>query len=156
MVERNAPRTLTRRAVVLLAEDDAGDIELTRRSLERADVRVDVRVTRDGAETLEYLCRRGRYAEIEASPRPDLVLLDLNMPKVDGREVLRQIRAESMLRAMPVVVLTTSDREADILQSYGLGANSYITKPPEIAKFTHVLQSLAKYWLEIVVLPSAE
>lgn len=140
--------------MILLAEDDPGDEELTRRSFARARLRNELIVTRDGEQTLDFLFRRGAYAPPAHAPRPDLIMLDLNMPRIDGREVLRRIRADESLRRIPIVVLTTSDQEADIVRAYHLGANSYITKPVEFDKFTEVLKVAGEYWLEVVVLPS--
>ena len=105
-------------AVILLAEDDRGDQELTRRALEEGKIRNDLRIVEDGEEALAYLHRRGKYKDPATSPRPDLLLLDLNLPRVDGREVLERVRADAKLRRMAVVVLTTSRQEEDILRSY--------------------------------------
>lgn len=141
------------RAVILLAEDDPGDQELTRRALQGDVVRVDLRVVSDGAEALDYLMRRGQYEAPETSPRPDLILLDLNMPKVNGRQVLERLRDHPELHHIPVVVLTTSSREEDILRSYDLGCNSFITKPVNLEGFITVMRELGHYWFELVVLP---
>ncbi|MBP1697695.1 MAG: two component system response regulator, partial [Deltaproteobacteria bacterium] len=122
-------------ATILLVEDDRGDQELTRRALDEGKIRNDLRIVEDGEEALAYLFRRGKYKDPATSPRPDLLLLDLNLPRVDGREVLEQIRADSKLRRMAVVVLTTSRQEEDILRSYELGCNSFITKPVDINQF---------------------
>lgn len=138
---------------ILLAEDDPGDQNLTRRALERARVRNEVRIVEDGEETLDYLFRRGQYADAAAAPRPHLLLLDLNMPKLDGRDVLREIRKTPEFRRLPVVVLTTSREEEDIVRSYDLGVNSYISKPLEIEAFFDVIRKLGEYWFQIVQLP---
>jgi CheY-like chemotaxis protein len=140
-------------AVILLAEDDRGDQELTRRALEEGKIHNDLHIVEDGEEALAYLFRRGKYQEPASSPRPDLLLLDLNLPRVDGREVLERIRADSKLRRMAVVVLTTSRQEEDILRSYELGCNSFITKPVGMDQFIRVIQALEEYWFQIVVLP---
>ena len=140
-------------ATILLVEDDRGDQELTRRALDEGKIRNDLRIVEDGEEALAYLFRRGKYKDPATSPKPDLLLLDLNLPRVDGREVLEQIRADSKLRRMAVVVLTTSRQEEDILRSYELGCNSFITKPVDINQFTRAIQALEEYWLQIVVLP---
>jgi len=140
-------------ATILLVEDDRGDQELTRRALDEGKIRNDLRIVEDGEEALAYLFRRGKYKDPATSPRPDLLLLDLNLPRVDGREVLEQIRADSKLRRMAVVVLTTSRQEEDILRSYELGCNSFITKPVDINQFIQVIQALERYWFQIVVLP---
>jgi CheY-like chemotaxis protein len=140
-------------ATILLVEDDRGDQELTRRALGEGKIRNELRIVEDGEEALAYLFRRGKYEDPTTSPRPDLLLLDLNLPRVDGREVLEQIRADSKLRRMAVVVLTTSRQEEDILRSYELGCNSFITKPVDLNQFMQVIQALEKYWFQIVVLP---
>jgi CheY-like chemotaxis protein len=140
-------------AVILLAEDDRGDQELTRRALEAGKIRNDLRIVEDGEEALAYLFRRGKYKDPASSPRPDLLLLDLNLPRVDGREVLERVRADSKLRRIAIVVLTTSRQEEDILRSYELGCNSFITKPVDMDQFIRIIQALEEYWFQIVVLP---
>ena len=140
-------------AIILLAEDDRGDQELTRRALAEGKIRNDLRIVEDGEEALAYLFRRGKYKDPATSPKPDLLLLDLNLPRVDGREVLERIRADSKMRRMAVVVLTTSRQEEDILRSYELGCNSFITKPVGMDQFIRVIQALEEYWFQIVVLP---
>ena len=140
-------------AVILLAEDDRGDQELTRRALEQGKIRNELRVVEDGEEALAYLYRRGKYKDPATSPRPDLLLLDLNLPRVDGRQVLEKVRSDSRLRRMAVVVLTTSRQEEDVLRSYELGCNSFITKPVGMDQFIQVIQALEEYWFQIVVLP---
>jgi len=142
-----------RLAVILLAEDDPGDQELTRRALEEDVVRVDLRIVCDGEEALDYLQRRGQYADPESSPRPDLILLDLNMPRLTGREVLHTLKTSPDLCRIPVVVLTTSQQEADILATYDLGCNSYVQKPVDIDQFINVVRKMGNYWFEIVTLP---
>jgi chemotaxis family two-component system response regulator Rcp1 len=140
-------------AVILLVEDDRGDQELTRRALQEGKVRNDLRIAEDGEEALAYLFRRGKYKDPTASPRPDLLLLDLNLPRVDGREVLERVRADAKLRRMAVVVLTTSRQEEDILRSYELGCNSFITKPADMNQFIRVIQALEEYWFQVSALP---
>ena len=140
-------------AIILLVEDDRGSQELTRRALGEGKIRNELRIVEDGEEALAYLFRVGKYKDPATSPRPDLLLLDLNLPRVDGREVLEQIRADSKLRRMAVVVLTTSRQEEDILRSYELGCNSFITKPVDMNQFMQVIQALERYWFQIVVLP---
>jgi CheY-like chemotaxis protein len=142
-----------RLAVILLAEDDPGDQELTRRALEEDVLRVDLRIVSDGDEALDYLFQRGPYAEEGAAPRPDLILLDLNMPKRNGREVLEVLKDSPDLCRIPVVVLTTSQQEADIVATYDLGCNSYVQKPVELDQFIDVVRKLGNYWFEIVTLP---
>ncbi len=146
----------SRLAVILLAEDDPGDQELTRRALEEDVVRVDLRIVSDGEEALDYLHQRGAYADSQAAPRPDLILLDLNMPKLSGREVLNELKRSTDLCRIPVVVLTTSQQEADIIATYDLGCNSYVQKPVDIEQFIDVVRKLGNYWFEIVTLPKAE
>jgi len=141
-----------RAAIILLAEDDPGDQELTRRALRQGRISNDLYIVNDGEELLDYLFRRGNYKDAATSPRPDLILLDLNMPKIDGRQALELIRADADLRRIAVVVLTTSDQEEDIVRSYELGCNSYITKPISVREFTRVLLALEEYWFQIVVL----
>jgi len=141
-------------AIILLVEDDRSSQELTRRALSESKIRNELRIVEDGEEALAYLFRRGKYKDPATSPKPDLLLLDLNLPGVDGRDVLEQIRADSKLRRMAVVVLTTSRREEDILRSYELGCNSFITKPMDINQFMQVIQALERYWFQIVVLPA--
>jgi CheY-like chemotaxis protein len=140
-------------AIILLVEDDRGSQELTRRALGEGKIRNELRIVEDGEEALAYLFRRGKYKDPATSPRPDLFLLDLNLPRVDGREVLEQIRADSKLRRMAVVVLTTSRQKEDILRSYERGCNSFITKPVALNQFMQVIQALERYWFQIVVLP---
>ena len=139
---------------ILLADDDPGDCNLTQRAFARAKINNRLFVVRDGEEALDYLLHRGKYADPASAPRPDLVLLDLNMPKVDGREVLDRIRSTPSLRRIPVVILTTSKQEEDILRSYDLGVNSYITKPVNVTDFIATIQALENYWFQIVILPS--
>ena len=145
--------TLKRPAIILLAEDDLGDQELTKRALEEGKVENELYIVKDGEEALDYLFRRGRYTDPETSPRPDLFLLDLNMPKLDGRQVLEQIRSIHELRNIRVVVLTTSHQEEDITRSYDLGVHSYITKPVDLDQFFNVVRTLEEYWFQIVVRP---
>lgn len=138
-------------ASLLLIEDDPGDQELTRRALTEGVLKTDLHVVSDGEEALDYLFRRGPFSN---AVMPDLILLDLNMPNLDGREVLRTIRADQRLGHIPVVVLTTSKYEADILRSYELGCNSFITKPVRVDEFVETIQKLGRYWLELVTLPT--
>ena len=146
----------TREAVILLAEDDPGDQELTRRALEDSKLLNTLYITSDGEETLDYLYRRGKFADPQTSPRPDLLLLDLNMPKISGRQVLEQINNDPDLKDITVVVLTTSQQETDIVSSYELGCKSFITKPVGMDQFLDVIQTLQTYWFQIVVLPPSK
>jgi CheY-like chemotaxis protein len=147
------PQFNGRRAVILLADDDPGDQELTRRALQDHLIRADLRVVSDGKEALDYLHRVGAFADPVVSPTPDLLLLDLNMPRVNGRQVLERLKSHPKFGRIPVIVLTTSNQEQDILRSYDLGCNSFIQKPVEIFRFVEVVQQLGHYWFDLVVLP---
>lgn len=135
---------------ILLVEDNAADVRLTVEALREGKVRNNLNVVRDGVEALEYLRRSGKH---EGAPRPDLVLLDLNLPRKDGREVLAEIKADPDLRQIPIVVLTTSSAERDIVASYTLHANCFITKPVDLHQFFEVVRSIDEFWLSIVRLP---
>ena len=135
---------------ILLVEDNPGDVRLVKESLKDIKVLNNLRVAKDGQEALDFLHREGDYAE---APHPDLILLDLNLPKKDGREVLAEIKADKDLKRIPVVVLTTSKAEEDILKSYNLQANCYITKPVDFDEFIKVIKSIKDFWLTIVKLP---
>lgn len=135
---------------LLLVEDSPSDSELTVEALREARLRNHLSVVEDGVEAMAFLRRQGKYA---TAPRPDLILLDLNLPRKDGREVLGEIKADPHLRAIPVVVLTTSRAEPDVLRSYHLHANCYITKPVDFEQFIQVVQSIEAFWLSIVSLP---
>jgi CheY-like chemotaxis protein len=139
--------------VILLADDDEEDRMLTSDALEESRVVNDLRFVEDGEELLDYLYQRGRYADSDAAPSPGLILLDLNMPKKDGREALREIKADPKLRRIPVIVLTTSKAEEDIYRTYDLGANSFITKPVHFNALVEVMKEIGRYWIEIVELP---
>ena len=143
----------SRPITILLADDDEDDRLLTREALEENRLANDLREVQDGAELLDYLYQRGAYAAPGAAPRPGLILLDLNMPKLDGREALRQIKLEPALRAIPIVVLTTSQIEEDIYHSYDLGVNSFISKPVTFVGLVAAMQAIGRYWFEIVDLP---
>jgi CheY-like chemotaxis protein len=135
---------------ILLAEDNPGDAKLTRKALEQGKVINNLHVVTDGVEAMAYLRREGKYAH---RPRPDLVLLDLNMPRKDGREVLQDIKSDDDLRRIPVVVMTSSEAEEDIVQSYDLHANAYVTKPIDFDGFLDVVGSLEDFWLSVVKMP---
>jgi len=135
---------------ILLVEDNAADVRLTREALKDAKVHNQLHVAADGVEAIALLRREGRHA---GSPRPDLVLLDLNLPKKDGREVLEEIKQDPGLQNIPVVILTTSQAEEDVLRSYQLRANAYVTKPVDLEQFLEVVRSIESFWLEIVRLP---
>ena len=135
---------------ILLVEDNPGDVRLTQEALKEGKVRNNLSVAGDGVEAMAFLHREGAYA---TAPRPDIVLLDLNLPKKDGRQVLAEVKADPDLRRIPVVVLTTSKAEEDILKTYDLHANCFITKPVEFEQFIKVVQSIEGFWLTIVQLP---
>jgi two-component system, chemotaxis family, response regulator Rcp1 len=135
---------------VLLVEDSPGDVRLTRESFKDAKVHINLHVASDGVEAMAVLHREGKYKDV---PRPDLILLDLNLPKKSGREVLEEIKADSALMSIPVVILTTSASDEDVLRSYLLHANCFITKPVDLAGFLKVVQSIDNFWLSIVKLP---
>jgi CheY-like chemotaxis protein len=138
---------------ILLADDDEEDRLMTKDALTESRLANDVRFVANGEEVTDYLFQRGAYADPDAAPRPGLILLDLNMPKKDGREVLVEIKSDPDLRQIPVVVLTTSKTEEDIVRSYALGVNSFITKPVTFDNLTKVMRTLGNYWFEIVQLP---
>ena len=138
---------------ILMADDDADDRQMTRDAFIESRLVNDLRFVEDGVELLDYLKRRGRYAPPADAPRPGLILLDLNMPKKDGREALKEIKADPELRRIRVVVMTTSKAEEDIVRTYDLSAASYISKPVTFSRLTEVIKALGKYWLEIVELP---
>lgn len=141
---------------ILLAEDDPDDRMLVQDAVAEGRLVNDFRYVEDGEELMDYLHQRGRYAGEGAAPRPGLILLDLNMPRKDGREALREIKADPSLRQIPVVVLTTSKAEEDIFRSYDLGANSFVTKPVTFKSLVNLMTGLGRYWLEIVELPGRE
>jgi CheY-like chemotaxis protein len=139
---------------ILLAEDDPDDRMLTTRALERNGLNLDVRTVADGEELMDYLHRRGAYVEEGSAPKPALILLDLNMPRKDGREALAEIKGDPALRRIPVVVLTTSEAEQDIRQSYELGVNAFVSKPVTFEKLSESIELMGRFWLEVVKLPS--
>lgn len=140
--------------VILMADDDADDRMLAKEALEESRVINDLRFVEDGEALMDYLCRRGKYADEDASPRPGLILLDLNMPKKDGREALKEIKDDPELRRIPIVVMTTSQAEEDIFRSYDLGASSFITKPVTFDRLVELMKTLGNYWVEFVQLPN--
>jgi two-component system, chemotaxis family, response regulator Rcp1 len=135
---------------ILLVEDSPGDVELTKEALSDAKVRNRLHVADDGAKAIDFLHRRGEYGD---APRPDLILLDLNLPRKDGRQVLAEIKADAALADIPVVVLTTSEADDDILHAYQLHANCYITKPVDFQQFLKVVKAIEDFWLTVVKLP---
>jgi CheY-like chemotaxis protein len=139
---------------ILLADDDEEDRAMTISALRERRVANEIRCVGDGEELSDYLFNRGKYASVDDHPKPGLILLDLNMPKKDGREVLAEIKADSGLRSIPVVVLTTSKAEEDIARTYDLGVNSFITKPVTFDGLVQAMDAFSRYWLEIVELPN--
>jgi CheY-like chemotaxis protein len=142
--------------VILMADDDEDDILLTQKALERGKLLNPLYTVRDGEELLDYLFHRGDYTDATKAPRPGVILLDLNMPRKDGREALKEIKSDAKLKDIPIVVFTTSKAEEDVYRSYRLGVNSFITKPVTFENLIEVMQMLGKYWFEIVTLPAAE
>ena len=140
--------------ILLMADDDADDCLLTKEALAESRVINELYIVSDGEQLLDYLFRRNAYADSAGWPRPDLILLDLNMPRKDGREALRDIKADAALRRIPIVVLTTSKAEEDIVRAYDLGVNSYITKPVTFQGLAEIMKTLSIYWFEIVKLPN--
>jgi chemotaxis family two-component system response regulator Rcp1 len=145
------PRNGGRPIEILLVEDNPGDVRLTVEALKEGKVSNHLHVAKDGVEALAFLRQEGKYADAH---RPDVILLDLNLPKKDGREVLEEIKADEHLRRIPVVVLTTSSSEQDVLRSYDLHANCYITKPVDLEQFMDVVKGIEDFWLSVVKLPS--
>ncbi|HEY4580977.1 MAG TPA: response regulator [Candidatus Acidoferrales bacterium] len=135
---------------ILMVEDNPGDVRLMQEAFREAKVRNNIHIAADGVEALAFLRRQGRYADV---PRPDVILLDLNLPKKDGREVLVEIKTDPGLGRIPVVILTSSEAEEDILKAYNLHANAYVAKPVDLEKFIAVVKSIEDFWLEIVKLP---
>jgi CheY-like chemotaxis protein len=144
-------RILGKPVEILLVEDNKGDVGLIEEVFEEAKIKNNLHIAEDGEEAMLYLHGKGKFS---GSRRPDLILLDLNLPKKDGREVLREIKEDSKLKNIPVVILTTSNAEKDILGAYGLHANAYVTKPLDFDHFMKVVGSIESFWLEIVKLPS--
>jgi len=143
---------LGRPADFLLVEDNPGDVRLTQEALKSHKVQNNLHVAIDGEEAMAFLHRQGKYAN---APRPDIILLDLNLPKKDGREVLAEIKSDPNLRTIPVVIITSSEAEQDVIKSYNLNANCYVTKPVNLDQFIKVVQSVNDFWLTIVKLPSS-
>lgn len=140
-------------SAILMVDDDPDDFFLARHAFKLSGQERDFQQVFDGEELMDYLYRRGKFSDLENTPLPCLILLDLNMPKKDGREVLREVKVAAAFRQIPVVVFTTSREEEDIAQSYELGANSYITKPAQFDALVEVMTRLGEYWLNVVRLP---
>lgn len=136
---------------ILLVEDDPGDVDLMKESLKESKIAIDMSVVGDGVEAMTYLRKEGRYSCVN---RPNIILLDLNLPKKDGREVLQEVKNDDNLKEIPIVILTTSNAEQDIIKSYGLGANCYITKPVGFEQFRKVVNEIKNFWFTIVELPN--
>ena len=147
-----SPATYGKPIEILLVEDNPGDVDLTRESMKDSKVRNELHVAGDGEEAMTFMRRKGKHTN---APRPDLVLLDLNLPKKDGKEVLAEIKSDEDLKRIPVVILTISKSEEDILTTYNLHANCYITKPIDLNQFIKVVKSIEDFWLAIVKLPPA-
>jgi CheY-like chemotaxis protein len=143
-----------RSITILLADDDEEDRLLARDALSESRLRNDLHQVEDGEELMDYLRRRGRYVDSSVSPRPGLILLDLCMPKMDGREALAELKMDPDLRQIPVIVMTTSSAEEDVRRSYDLGASSYVTKPVTFTGLVEVMEGIGRYWFELVELPS--
>jgi len=135
---------------MLLVEDDPGDVDLTKEVLKNSKVAVYLNVVADGVKAMQYLHREDPYGD---AVRPDLILLDLNLPKKDGREVLREIKGDENLKTIPVVIFTTSEADMDVIKTYGLGANCYVTKPVGFDQFSKVMQAIGEFWFTVVKLP---
>jgi two-component system, chemotaxis family, response regulator Rcp1 len=147
-IEKTAPPV-----EILLVEDNLGDARLTREALKEGKVYNNLHWVKDGVEAIEFLHKTGRH---QGAPRPDIILLDLNLPKKDGREVLQEIKADPDLQRIPVVILTTSKAEEDVLKTYALHANCYVTKPVDLEQFIRVVQSIDNFWLTVVTLPNVK
>jgi CheY-like chemotaxis protein len=145
-----------REVTILMADDDEEDREMTREALQNYHLANDMRFVTDGQDLMDYLRRQGEYADPDAdAPRPGVILLDLNMPKKDGREALAEIKADDTLRSIPVIVLTTSKDEEDVFRTYDLGVNSFITKPVTFGGLVEVMRTWQRYWFELVELPDS-
>ena len=143
----SSPRSIE----ILLVEDNPGDARLTIEAMREAKLRNRLHIVEDGVEAMQFLRREGRFGD---APRPDLILLDLNLPKKDGREVLAEIKSDPALKRIPVVILTTSRAEEDVLRAYDLHANCYVTKPVDLDQFMKIVKQIDEFWLKLVVLPT--
>lgn len=152
-VDMMANQTTIKQIEILLVEDNEGDVGLVEEVFQEAKIRNKLYVAEDGEEAMLFLRKEEQFSDV---PRPDIILLDLNLPKKDGREVLKEIKEDDNLKRIPVVVLTTSKAEEDILKSYNLHANSYITKPVDFNQFIRVIKSIENFWLDVVKLPSKD
>jgi CheY-like chemotaxis protein len=152
-VDMMANQATAKQIEILLVEDNEGDIGLVEEVFQEAKIRNNLYIAEDGEEAMLFLHKEGNFSDV---PRPDIILLDLNLPRKDGREVLKEIKEDDSLKRIPVVVLTTSKSEEDIFRSYNLHANSYITKPVDFDQFIKVIKSIGEFWLDVVKLPSKE
>jgi len=153
MSSENSTYVSARPIEILLVEDSEGDARLVQEGMRDAKMSNRLHIVEDGVEAMEFLRREGRFG---TAPRPDLVLLDLNLPRMDGRQVLAEMKSDSGLRSIPVVVLTTSDAEQDVLRAYELNANCYVTKPVDFDKFMYVVRQLEEFWVKVVKLPGRD
>lgn len=145
-----------KKIIILMADDDEDDRFMARDAFEMSRLNNDLYFVKDGVELLEYLRHQGNYTDMSSAPRPGLILLDLNMPIMDGREALKEIKSDPELRSIPIVVLTTSSAEEDVVKTYDLGVNSFITKPVTFEGLARVIKQTGIYWFEIVKLPNSE
>lgn len=143
-------KRMTSNIEILLVEDNPADVDLTRETMDLCKIVNNLNVVHDGVEALQFLRKEGPFAD---APRPDLVLLDLNLPRKDGRDVLREVKGDDRLKTIPVVVLTSSEAERDIVKTYSLGANCYITKPVDLDQFSRVVEAIENFWFMVVKLP---
>jgi CheY-like chemotaxis protein len=143
-----------REATILLVEDNPADQRLTIRAFKNANIKADIRIVNDGQEALDYLERKGEYSNQENTPIPDTILLDINMPRIDGKQFLKIIKNDKHLKTIPVIMLTTSDYERDIIESYQLGVNAYVSKPVQIEDFFEAIMGLENFWVNITTLPT--
>ena len=139
--------------IILLVEDNPADQQLTIRAFQKGKINTNLQIVSDGQEAMDYLQQTGKFEDKKSFPRPDLILLDINMPRKDGKQVLKEIRADENLKSIPVVMLTTSDQEKDVIDSCNLGVNSYISKPVRINDFIDVISKLEEFWFTLSILP---
>lgn len=142
-----------KKIVIVVADDDEDDRMMTREAFQESKLLNDIHFVEDGVELMDYLNRKGKYSDPQHSPRPGLILLDLNMPRMDGREALRLIKSDERFRSIPVTVFTTSKADEDIVRSYNLGVNCFVTKPISFSGLVNVIQQIGSFWLELVELP---
>lgn len=145
--------TATKLNTILLADDDSDDRLLAQDALKECGVETDLRFVENGVELMDYLQRKNKYSQAASAPKPSLIILDLNMPRKDGREALKEIKADPALKKIPVVILTTSTADMDIAKAYDLGANSFISKPVAFDSLVSVMKTIGDYWFRVVVLP---